>query len=78
MNKFQELMESIDILLKSRLRNVTKVHYGIAKEVNGNNCTITLRGKDYILPFYGNIPIPNKRYPIVLPQGSLSQAFTIG
>ena len=78
MNKFQELMESIDILISRRLRYVTSVNYGIIKQINSNNCVITIKGEDYTLPFYGNTPVLNRKYPVILPQGNLSQAFIIG
>ena len=78
MNKFKELMESIDILISKRLQNLTTVYYGIIKEVNDNDCVITIKGEEYNLPFYGNTPIKNKKYPVILPNGSLSQAFIIG
>lgn len=78
MNKFQELMESIDILISRRLRYVTSINYGIIKQVNSNNCVITIKGEDYTLPFYGNTPVLNRKYPVILPQGNLSQAFIIG
>ena len=78
MNKFKELMESVDILISQRLKYVTTVSYGIIKEVNDNSCVITIKGKEYNLPFYGNTPILNRKYPIILPQGNLSQAFVIG
>lgn len=78
MNKFQEIMESIDILISSRLKNTTKVYFGTIKQINGTNCKITLKGADYDFPFYGNTPVVNRKYPIVVPQGNLSQAFVIG
>ena len=78
MNKFKELMESVDILISQRLKYITTVSYGIIKEVNDNKCVVTIKGEDYTLPFYGNIPQLNKKYPIILPQGNLSQAFVIG
>lgn len=78
MNKFQELMESIDILISQRLKYVTTINYGIVKSINGNVCTITIKGEDYTLPFYGNAPTANRKYPVILPQGNLSQGFVIG
>lgn len=78
MNKFQELMESVDILISRRLKGVTKVYYGLVKEVHDSSCTVTFKGQDYILKFYGNTPIVNHKYPIILPEGNLSQAFIIG
>lgn len=78
MNKFQEIMEAIDILLSKRLKEVTTVSYGMVKQVVNNTCVITIKGIDYTLPFYGNTPTVNKKYPVVLPQGSLSQGFVIG
>ncbi len=78
MNKFKELMESIDILVSKRLQNLTTVYYGIVKEINDNKCVITIKGEDYTLPFYGNTPIKGKKYPVILSNGNLSQAFVIG
>lgn len=78
MNKFRELMEAVDILISKRLERVTTVSYGIVRQVVNNTCVITIKGEDYALPFYGNTPVINKRYPVILPQGNLSQGFVIG
>lgn len=78
MNKFRELMESIDILISKRLEKTTTISYGIVKQVLDNKCIIVIKGENYTLPFYGNTPVANKKYPVFLPQGSLSQGFVIG
>lgn len=78
MNKFRELMEAIDILISKRLERVTTISYGIVRQVVNNTCVITIKGEDYTLPFYGNTPVINKKYPVILPQGNLSQGFVIG
>ena len=78
MNKFRELMEAIDILIFKRLERVTTISYGIVRQVVNNTCVITIKGEDYTLPFYGNTPVINKKYPVILPQGNLSQGFVIG
>lgn len=78
MDKFRELMESIDILISKRLQKVTTISYGMVRQVNDNTCVITIKGEDYTLPFYGNTPTINKKYPVMLPQGNLSQGFVIG
>lgn len=74
----KEIMESIDILLKKRLSKITQSYYVTVIAVNNNKCTIRLNGNEYIVSFYGNTPEENKKYPIIVPQGNLSQAYIIG
>ncbi len=74
----KEIMKSIDILLKKRLSKITQSYYVTVISVNNNKCTIRLNGNEYIVSFYGNTPEENKKYPIIVPQGNLSQAYIIG
>lgn len=75
----REIMESIDILLKKRLEKTTQSYYVNIISINNNNkCTVKLNGAEYIVPFYGNTPQVNKKYPIIVPQGNFSQAYVIG
>ena len=74
----KEIMESIDILLKKRLSKITQSYYVTVISVNNNKCTIRLNGNEYIVSFYGNTPEENKKYPIIIPQGNLAQAYIIG
>lgn len=74
----REIMESIDILLKKRLSKITQSYYVTVISVDNNKCTIKLNGNEYIVSFYGNTPEENKKYPIIVPQGNLSQAYIIG
>ena len=78
MNKFKELMESIDILITKKMQNTTQIYFGIIKSIDGNNCIIEIKGNEYNLKYYGNVPLVNKKYPVVVPQGNFSQAFIIG
>lgn len=78
MNKFKELMEAIDILITKKIKNTTQVYFGIIKSINNNNCIIEIKGNEYNLKYYGNTPLINKKYPIIVPQGNFSQAFIIG
>ncbi len=78
MNKFHELMESIDVLIQRRLTTVTKITYGIVTSVDTDSCGVNVQGKSYTLPFYGALPEVNKKYPVCVPQGNFSQAFIIG
>lgn len=78
MEKFKELMESIDILITRKIKNTTQIYFGIIKSIDNDNCTITIKGNDYVLKYYGNTPLINKKYPVVIPQGNFSQAFIIG
>ena len=74
----KEIMESIDILLKKRLSRVTQSYFVTVISIDNNKCTVKLNGNEYIVSFYGNTPIVNKRYPMIIPQGNLSQAYIIG
>jgi hypothetical protein len=74
----REIMESIDILLKKRLEKITQSYYVNIISINNNKCTVKLNGAEYIVPFYGNTPQVNKKYPIIIPQGNFSQAYVIG
>ena len=78
MNKFKELMESIDILITKKMQNTTQIYFGIIKSIDDNNCIIEIKGNEYNLKYYGNTPLINKKYPVLVPQGNFSQAFIIG
>ena len=78
MNKFKELMEAIDILITKKMKNTTQVYFGIIKSIDNNNCIIEIKGNNYNLKYYGNVPVVNKKYPVIVPQGNFSQAFIIG
>lgn len=78
MNKFKELMEAIDILVTKKIKNTTQVYFGIIKSIDNNNCIIEIKGNNYSLKYYGNVPVVNKKYPVIVPQGNFSQAFIIG
>ena len=78
MNKFKELMEAIDILVTKKIKNTTQVYFGIIKSIDNNNCVIEIKGNNYNLKYYGNVPVVNKKYPVIVPQGNFSQAFIIG
>jgi hypothetical protein len=78
MNKFKELMEAIDILITKKMKNTTQVYFGIIKSIDNNNCIIAIKGNNYNLKYYGNVPVVNKKYPVIVPQGNFSQAFIIG
>lgn len=74
----KEIMESIDILLKARILKTTQSYYGTIISVNDKKCVIKLNGSTYTVPFYGNAPQINKKYPIIVPQGNFSQSYVIG
>ena len=78
MNKFKELMEAIDILITKKIKNTTQIYFGIVKSIDNNNCIIEIKGNEYNLKYYGNVPLVNKKYPIFVPQGNFSQAFIVG
>ena len=78
MNIFDEIMGAIDILVSRKIKNISSFGFCSVTEVNDKNCKVIYNGNEYILPFYGNTPVINNKYPIFLPDGNLSQAFIIG
>lgn len=78
MDTIKEILEAIDILVSKRLNKVSNFYFCTVINVEDNLCTVIFNGKEYTLPFYGNTPIANKKYPIFLPNNNLSQAFIVG
>lgn len=80
MDIFKEIMDSIDILLSKKLKKVTKASYCIVKSINtiDKTCIISYMGNEFTVKFYGSNPIVNSKYPLILPDNNLSQAFVIG
>lgn len=74
----KEIMESIDVLVKRRMSKATQSYYATIVAVDGKKCTVKLNGSEYSIPFYGNIPEINKKYPVIVPQGNFSQSYVIG
>lgn len=74
----KEIMESIDVLLKVRMSKITQSYYVTIISVEDKQCTVKLNGSEYKVPFYGNTPQINKKYPIIVPQGNFSQSYVIG
>ncbi len=78
MNYFDEILEAVDILISKRLKKSSSFDFCTVIEVNDENCKVIYNGNEYILPYYGNTPTENNKYPIFLLNGNLSQAFIIG
>lgn len=78
MNIFDEIIGAIDILVTKKMKNISSFGFCNVIEINNRNCKVVYNGNQYTLPYYGNIPIVNNKYPIFLPNGDLSQAFIIG
>lgn len=78
MNIFDEIMGAIDVFVSKKMNNISSFGFCMVIEVNNKNCIVKYNGNEYTLPFYGNTPVINNKYPIFLPNGDLSQAFIIG
>lgn len=78
MNVFDEIVGAIDIIISKKIKDISTFGFCVVKEVNNKKCKVLYNGNEYNLPFYGNTPVVNNKYPIFLPKGDLSQAFIIG
>lgn len=78
MNIFDEIIGAIDVIITKRLNDISSFGFCSVTEVNDKNCKVIYNGNEYYVPFYGNTPVINNKYPIFLPNGNLSQAFIIG
>lgn len=77
MDDKQEILEAIDIMIKSALKNTTKIYTCVVRHSSGNKCTVFLNGEEHIVRFYGSTPKDGYAYPMFVPQGNLSLAFII-
>lgn len=77
MNSQQELLEAMQILIDGAIKHTTQIFFGIVTYVNSttHKCTIVMNDKTYSLPYYGMMPVLNRKYPIISPQGNFSAAF---
>ena len=78
MNVFDEIMGAIDVLVSRKIKNISSFGFCNVIDVNEKSCIVIYNGNEYTVPFYGNTPVINNKYPIFLPDNNLSQAFIIG
>lgn len=78
MNAFDEILGAINVLVTKKMKDVSFFDFCTVIEIENKKCTVIYNGSQYILPYYGNIPVINNKYPIFLPNGNLSQGFIIG
>lgn len=77
-DSFQEIVESIDIIAKDRMKTTSQISYCWVTSVNGNKCTVLYNNKLYTIPYYGGVVKVNKTYPISIPQNNMNKAFIVG
>ena len=71
MNVFDEILGAIDVLVSKKIKNISFFDFCTVIEVNNKNCKVIYNGNQHILPYYGNTPVANNKYPI-LPNISFS------
>ena len=80
-NVQKEILDSIGIITDNAIRKSTpQVLYGIVTSVDSNAgiCNIINSNTTYALPYYGGVPVVNKKAPIIVPAAGISQAFVVG
>ena len=64
MNVFDEILGAIDVLVSKKIKNISFFDFCTVIEVNNKNCKVIYNGNQHILPYYGNTPVANNKYPI--------------
>ena len=68
----------MDIIAEEKLKTISQIYYCLVKSASNNKCAIVFNNKQYIVPYYGGAPTPNKTYALFIPQNNMNQAFVIG
>lgn len=68
----------MDIIAEKKLKTASQIYYCLVKAASDNKCTIAFNNNQYVVPYYGGAPIPNKTYALFLPQNNMNQAFVVG
>lgn len=68
----------MEVVSENKFKNTTKVYYGVVKQVNNKKCTISINGKNFVLPVYGGVVFVNKTYAAIIPQNNINQACVLG
>lgn len=78
MDVANELLDAIEIIVDKKIReNTAQIYPGICKSVSGNNCVVSINGKDNTVRFYGSTPSVGATYRVFVPNGNMSMAFII-
>lgn len=68
----------MDIIAEEKLKTASQIYYCLVKATSNNKCTIVFNNNQYVVPYYGGAPIPNKTYALFLPQNNMNLAFVVG
>ena len=78
MNIANEILDAIEIIVNQKIReSTTQIYFGICKDVNENNCVMSINGKNNAVQFYGSAPTVGLVYRVFVPNGNMSTAFII-
>ena len=68
----------MDIIAEKKLKTASQIYYCLVKAASNNKCTIVFNNNQYVVPYYGGAPTPNKTYALFLPQNNMNLAFVVG
>lgn len=68
----------MDIIAEEKLKTASQIYYCLVKAASNNKCTIVFNNNQYVVPYYGGAPTPNKTYALFLPQNNMNLAFVVG
>lgn len=73
-----EILDAIEIIVDKKIReNMTQIYQGVCTGTSGNNCIVTINGKNNTVQWYGSTPTVGTVYRVFVPNGNMSTAFII-
>lgn len=78
MDVVNEILDAIEIIVDKKVRDTSaQIYLGVCKSVSGNNCVMSINGKNNTVQFYGSTPTVGTIYRVFVPNGNMSMAFII-
>ncbi len=77
-NASENIINAIHIIAKKYSEKQTKIYTGLVVGIDGNKYNVSVNGKTYLLPKYGdNVITLNQVVKVFIPQNNMSQAFVM-
>lgn len=73
----ERVLDSIELIVDSRLKKTTMVYSGLITKVDNKQCTVKMNGREYDMPWFGGQAVVNASCRVILPMNNMSGAFAL-